>query len=372
MNRPAKLPKLPPVWLVKGVNLFRNALLSLNRRLFPGNVVLYEQFQNFWLLPSLYVAASLDIAGALKNGPKSVAEIAKEVGADSAALYRVLRALSSQGIFRELKERHFRLTPMATGLLDTPGSLRHTLLHHLGPVNWNLMSNLMVAVKSGNDPFADRYGLPIYDYLQQHPEEYVLFDRSMSNLSDLGLAPVLNSYDFTPYKTIVDLGGGEGFLLANIITRIPAARGILFDLPEAVVKTMKMLAAFDVSSRVEIRTGDFFSGIPAEGDLYILKNIIHNWNDEDCIRMLKVVSQAIKPEARILIIDMVVETVNTPSLAPLLDIQMLACMQGGKERTRKEFESLLSRSGFRINRIIRTIAPICLIEAMPITLPGHA
>jgi hypothetical protein len=364
-------PKLPPVWLVRGLNLLRNALLKVHKKLFPGNVVLYEQFQIFWLLPSLYVAAKLDVAGVLKNGPKTVEVIAQHTGSDPGALYRIFRALSSQGIFKELKDGRFGLNSISRGLLDEPGSLRYTILHHLGPVNWNLMSNLMVAVQTGKDPFADLYGMPIYNYLQQHPEEYAVFDRSMSNLSDLGLEPVLSSYDFGKYPVIVDIGGGEGFLLANILARYDAVSGILFDLPEAVIKASSLLNSLNVEQRCIVFTGDFFSAIIPEGELYILKNIIHNWNDDDCVRMLTNIRRSMKPGAKILIIDMLVQTINTPALAPLLDIQMLACMHGGKERSKAEFEKLLDQSGFRVNRFIPTIAPISLIEAQPLNSPHH-
>ncbi len=364
-------PKIPPVWLVRGLNLFRNALLKANRKLFPGNVVLYEQFQSFWLLPALYVAAKLDVAGILKNGPETVETIAQQTESDPESLYRILRALSSQGIFKEIKDRRFALNSISRGLLDEPGSLRYAILHHLGPVNWNLMSNLMVAAQTGNDPFADKYGIPVYNYLQQHPEEYAVFDRSMSNLSELGLAPVLTAYNFGKYPVIVDIGGGEGFLLAHVLIHYDAPVGILFDLPEAVIKAPALLNSKNAAQRCTIITGDFFSATIPTGDLYIMKNIIHNWNDDDCVRMLSNIRRSMTPGAKILIIDMIVQTINTPALAPLLDIQMLACMHGGRERTREEFQKLLEQSGFKINRIIPTIAPISLIEAEPANPQHH-
>lgn len=366
MKRPEKLPALPPVWLVKSINVFRNALLTLNRRMFPGNVVLYEQFQYFWMLPSLYVTAKLDVAGFLQNGPETVENIAKHVGAHADSLRRILRALASQGIFKEMKDGRFRMTPMSAGLLDKPGSLRYAILHHLGPVNWNLMSNLLYAAKTGDDPFTNKYGVPIYDYLQKHPEEFAVFDKSMSNLSDLGLAPILNGYDFSRFKTIVDLGGGEGFLLARIMNQCPASKGILFDLPEAVVKAPALLEFHHALDQIEIVTGNLYTEIPANGDLYILKNVVHNWSDEDFTRMFKNLRKYINPNARVLIIEMVVRKFNSPSLPLLLDIQMLACMQGGRERSRTEFENICNRAGFRVTRIVETIAPLSLIEVQPL------
>jgi len=367
----ANLPKLPPVWLVKTLNRFRSFLLKLNKHLFPGNVVLYEQFQYFWLLPSLYVAAKLNVAEVLKDKPLAADDLARKVGADPDSIYRVMRALSSQGIFHERRDGRFQLNSISRGLLDTPGSMRYALLHHLGPVNWNLMSNLIYGVTTGKDSFANRYGMPIYDYLKQHPAEYALFDSSMTNLSDLGLAPVLKAYDFSASGMMVDLGGGEGFLLANILHHYPLTRGILFDLPEAVEAAQLIFKEYGVTERAEIRTGDFFSAIPGDGDLYILKNIIHNWNDEDCISVLENIRHSLKPHARILVIEMIIQNRNAPSLAPLLDIQMLACMNGGRERTPAEFSRLFDLAGFTITRIIPTIAPISLIEAQPKTQRVH-
>lgn len=354
---------LPPTWLINTINGFRTFLIRLNRRTFPGNVVLYEQFQYFWLLPSLYVAAKLDIATLLKERPLTAEEIASRINADPPNVSRIMRALSSQGIFKQNRNGRFELNGMAKGLLDEPGSLRHMILHHLGPINWNLMSNLEYAVRTGKDAFTDKYGKPIYDYLQDQPDENSLFDKSMSDLSDLGLNPILGTYDFSQYGVIADIGGGEGFLLANILHRNTGSRGILFDTPKSLEKAPAMLLEHHVADRTTIMPGDFFDSIPGSADLYILKHIIHNWRDEKAVGLLKNIHQAIGPKSVLLIIEMVVPEGNEPSLSKLLDIQMMACMDGGKERTASEFKALLQNAGFTVNRIVPTIAPICLVEA---------
>ena len=363
MQKPSTVQKLPPVWLIKAINVFRTFLIQLNRKLFPGNVVLYEQFQNFWLLPSIYVAAKLDIATLLKNKPLTAREISERLNVDTSNVLRILRALSSQGIFKETRDGRFVLNGMAKGLLDEQGSLRYMILHHLGPVNWNLMSNLEYAVRSGNNSFTDKYGTEIYEFLKDHPMENALFDKSMSNLSDLGLAPILNAFDFSKFPVITDIGGGEGFLLANILHNNPGCKGILFDTPEALEKAPEMLARHQVENRSEIVSGNFFNSVPGSGNLYILKNIIHNWADEQSVELLKNIHHVIEPDGLLLIIEMVVQSGNMPSLAKLLDIQMMATMPGGKERTGKEYQTLLKNSGFTFRRIIPTIAPISLIVA---------
>ena len=363
MTERSKDQKLPPVWLVKAINCFRTSLLFLNRKLFPGKVVLYEQFQYLWLLPSLYVAAKLDIAGCLNDSPMTSEEIAGRVSAHPPYIFRLLRALSSQGIFKQNPDGRFAINALAKGLLDEPGSLRHMILHHLGPVNWNLMGNLEYAIRTGNDAFSDKYGKGIYDYLRDHPDESVLFDKSMSDLSSLGLAPIIKAYNFSGYPVIADLGGGEGFLLANILWKNPGCKGILYDLPEALEKANDMLCRYRVQDRVQVVPGDFFKSVPADADLYLLKNVIHNWSDEQSSVLLSNINKVIGQNARLILIEMVIPAGNRPSLGKLIDIQMMATLKGAKERTGTEYRSLLEKSGFTLLGIIPTIAPICLIEA---------
>ena len=363
MMKKGSATKLPPAWLINTINHFRTFLIRLNRNMFPGNVVLYEQFQYFWLLPSLYVAAKLDIAALLENHPMTAGEIAERVGADSANMARLMRALSSQGVFRQQRDGRYALNAIGSALLDQPGSLRNMLLHLLGPVNWNLMSNMEYAVMTGKDPFSEKYGKGLYEFLNDHPDEGTLFDKSMTSHSDLGLAPILKAYDFPVTAEIADIGGGEGYLLANILQRNPGCRGILFDRAEALEKAPDMLAAYQVEDRVKVIPGDFFDSVPCPADIFLLKNIIHNWDDEKSAVILGNVRQGMKPDGKILIIEMVVPMSNGPSMAKLLDIQMMLTMTGGRERTADEYRVLLEKAGFSMTRIIPTIAPICLVEA---------
>jgi hypothetical protein len=364
MRGSSTVQKLPPVWLIKTIESFRTLLLKLNKKLFPGNVVLYEQFQYFWLLPALYTAAKLDIATQLKEKPLAPPEIAKRLNLDATNVSRLMRALASQGIFKMSKNGSYALNAMSKPLLDdAPGSLRFMILHHLGPVNWNLMSNLDFAVQTGKDPFREKYKLGIYDFLKDHPKEYVLFDKSMSNLSELGLAPILSSYSFAKFPVIADIGGGEGYLLANILKINPGLKGILFDKPEGLEKANEMLVSHGVADRTTILPGDFFKTAPSGANLYMMKNIIHNWSDDDCVTILSVIAQNMPQNSRLLIIEMVVPEGDKSSLSKLLDIQMMATMEGGRERTAQELKTVLSLAGFSVSTIIPTISPICLIEA---------
>lgn len=363
MQKPDPPAKIPPIWLIRSIEALRSSLVKLNRMLFPGNVVLYEQFRNLWILPALYVAAKFDIASLLQGQPLLPAEIAGRLGTDPENTLRIMRALSGQGIFKRTRDGRYALNRMSRGLLNGPGSLRHMIIHHLGPVNWSAVGNIEFAVRTGKDPFEAIYGKGIYEYLKEDVQESERFDRSMSDLSDLGLAPTLNAYDFFRFKRIADIGGGEGSLLAGILQRCPRSKGILFDSPGALTKAPGLYENLHLSDRVTIVPGDFFQAVPSSCDLYILKNIIHNWNDEDANRLLGRIYDNSAPGAVTIIIEMVVPEGNVPSLAALLDIQMMATMAGGRERTAPEYREMLEKSGFTLTRIIPTIAPFSLIEA---------
>jgi len=354
---------LPPVWLIRFISAIRIFLLDITKRMFPGNVVLYEQFQNFWLLQALYVAAQLNIAEILRNGPKPIDELAQLTNTHKDSLYRLMRALASQGIFREKPDATFRLSTMARALMENQGSMRNVIIHHLGGVNWNVLGNLIHTIKTGENVFVKMNGMPVYDYLNQHPSEFESFDRSMSELSNLSLDPILKAYNFSRVKKIADIGGGEGSFLAGILNKYPKLTGILIDQPKALEKASLNLEKCGVLNRVDIITADFFTTIPPGAQTYILKNVLHNWCDEDCIKILKQICLVLPADGSVIIIEMVIPGRNKSSASKLLDLQMLATMEGGKERTKQEFTSLLQRSGLIANRFVHTISPLCIIEA---------
>ncbi len=362
MNEEIKFRSLPPVWFISILNAFRRFLLSLNKRLFPANVVLYEHFQYFWLLPCLKVAAELDIAGILKDAPKTIKELSGITNTDEESLFRILRALSGNGIFRQLKSGQFINSPMSKALIDGNGSLRYMVLHHLGKVNWGAFSELSHTVRTKENAFLKIHQKNIYDYLAENEEESSLFDHSMTNLSILAVEPILSAYDFSSVKTIADIGGGEGLLLSAVLYKHRHASGILFDLPEALINAGPVFDKYNVRKRISVTPGSFFDVAPVGCDLYLLKNIIHNWSDKDCIRILSNIRNILPLHGKILVIEMIVKNDNHPSFGKLLDIQMMVTMQDGKERTREEFDSIVSAAGLKIRRIIPTIAPFSIIE----------
>ena len=354
---------LPPYCSVLLVRAIRNVLSWLHRRMFPASVVLYELFQHFYLLPPLYVAAELDLATLMAKGPKKLDDLARQTGTNADALYRVLRALASYGIFKETSGKVFRLTPLTKPLLTGKGSIRHMILQHLGSENWLALGNLMHTVKTGVNAFEHVHGLPIYQYLDEHPDHYAVFERSMADLSDLGISPVLQRYSFHSFQTIADIGGGEGSLLCGILKRNPSARGIIFDVSSALSKTNDKIISSRLTERMKVIPGDFFQSVPVIADAYLLKNILHNWDDTSCLIILRNLRMVMGSHAKLIIIEMILPPDNAFSTAKLIDIQMLATMPGGRERTLEEYRSLLHTAGLRLLRTVDTIAPISIMEA---------
>ena len=350
--------------MVKALGGFRNFLLKLYRRLFPGSVVLYEQLQSFWLLQPLYIAADLNIAEYLKEMPMGVEELAAKTKTRPEVLYRVLRALASEGIFRELPGRKFKLNGTARALLEGDSSMRHVIIHHLGPVNWSANGNLMHTVKTGENAFKGLFGMDIYPFLQEHGENLQRFERSMSELSELGLYPVLSRYDFSKCKTVADIGGGIGFLLSKILEKYPLLEGRLFELPENAVKAEEFIESCSLGGRMSFIPGSFLEAFRLEADIYLMKNVLHNWDDEQCVRILENLKVSMAKDAKLLVMEMIVPGPGIASYAKMIDIQMLSAMPGGKERTAGEFTILFQKSGFSLKRIIPTIAPLSILEAV--------
>jgi hypothetical protein len=359
-----QIRKLPPVLFIRVLNSFRSGLLWLHRKTFPSNVVLYERFSALWLLPALRVAAEMDIAGILAEGPKSIGELAARTGSHGDSLFRLMRALASQDIFRKRKDGLFVNTPISKALIDGKGSLRYMIMQHAGTLNWSALNELSYSIRTGKPAFTKIYGKRLYDYISENLNDSNLFERSMTNLAEIAVEPVLSAVNFRKYSVIADIGGGDGFLLASILYKTPNARGILFDLPAGMKESGKILQQFGVSERVQVIPGNFLETSPAGADAYLLKNVLHNWGTSDCIRILEKIRNVMPDHARILILEMILDEGNKTSFGKMIDLQMLAFFEDGKERTRMEFETLLHQAGLKINRIIPTIAPLSVIEAV--------
>jgi PPOX class F420-dependent enzyme/OxyR family protein len=326
---------------------------------------LYQMIIGGRLAQAVYVAAWLQIADHLADGRKTAADLAARCGAHAGALYRLLRALASLGVFAEDADGSYRLTPSAQFLRsDVTGSLRMAALHFGDPFWWRTMGDLLYCVQTGRTATEHLYGMDEWEYLALHPETAEVFNDAMTANSLRQIPAILEAYDFSDIDTLVDIAGGHGALLAAILHAYPAMRGILFDLPSVVRGAEPMLQEARVADRCEIAGGDMFKAVPEGGDAYLLKLILHDWDDERAARILGNLRRTMSESARLLLIEHVIEPGNAPQHGKLLDLAMLM-NQGGRERTADEWKDLLERAGFRLSRVLPTRAQVNVIEATP-------
>ncbi len=332
----------------------------------PPPVVAMSQMiaGSVFLSRALYVAAELGVADQLAEGPRSVAALAEACNAHAPALGRVLRALASVGVFAEDEQGHFGLTPMGETLRSgTTGSLRALAQFYGAPWHADVWNSLLHGVQTGETPIVHATGQSVFEYFMSHHEQFALFDRAMTSFSVAEADAVVAGYDFSGISRLVDIGGGHGYLLGSVLRKEPALRGVLFDLPPVVDGAHALLDRFGVADRCELVAGDFFQSVPAGGDAYLLKNIIHDFADEPAAAILRSIRRAMRPNARLLIVQEVLPAGNAPSPGKLLDMQML--LIGGRERNQADYRALLESAGFQLARIVQLPAPLHVIEAMP-------
>jgi hypothetical protein len=321
----------------------------------------------FWQSQLIFVVAKLGVADALCAGPLTAEAIAERVGAHGPYLKRVLRALASVGVFACDGRGRFRLTPMAHTLRsDHPGSLRKIALMLVDDYNWQAWSALEHGVRTGHSPFEHIHGMPAFPYMERHPVKEQAFAASMASISTVEDEAVSRAYAFGRVHRLVDVGGAHGHLLTTILRNYAKLRGVLFDQPQVVEAAAHtgFITAADVRDRCQTAGGDFFAGVPEGADAYVLKYIIHDWDDEKCVRILENCRKAMSVDGRVLVIEHVVSGGNQHDWSKLLDINMMV-VPGGSERTRDEFRELFTGAGLRLKRVIATRSPLTILEAVP-------
>ncbi|MFJ4655938.1 methyltransferase [Nocardia sp. NPDC088792] len=358
-------PKIPPLPLVRAVDRIRSLLVTALRRTAPAPLALLDIVQGGFLMQALSAAAELGVADALAEAPLRLDELADRVGARPDALARLLRPLLAEGIFARHGDR-YRLTSLAEPLRsDVPVSIRGILRLYGSSEHRAVWSRLAEAVRTG-DPAAEHvFGMPLFDYTRKNREFGDLFDGAQTSASELTLVPTLAAYDFAQYGTLVDIAGGHGRLLTEILTRAPRSRGILFDMPEVVAPVPQRLQERGLAERCTVAGGSFFESVPTGGDAYILKHVLHDWYDADAARILRTVRAAMSDSARLLLIEMVLPPDNRRQVGKLIDLEMLVVV-GGRERTEEDFRNLLSANGFELIRRVETAGPDNILEARPI------
>lgn len=331
----------------------------------PPPAVLIQLMTGYWVSQALYIAAKLGIADQLAAGPVAYEELAAATGSHAPSLYRVLRALASVGVFTEARPGAFALTPLAALLRsEIPGSMRALGIMYVEE-QYRAWGDLIHSVRTGQPAFEHRYGMPVFDYFAQHAEPARIFNEAMGGWTNQVAGAVVGTFDFSPFGTIVDVGGGHGALLASILTQHPAARGILFDLPHVVTGAGDVLAAAGVANRCERVGGDFFAAIPAGADAYILAQILHDWDDERCLAILAQCRRAIPDHGKLLVVELVLPAGEEPFFGKWLDLHMLV-MAGGRERTAAEYDALFRAAGFALARVVPTAPGPSVVEAIPI------
>jgi hypothetical protein len=325
----------------------------------PLPLQLMQMIDGYWVSQAIHVAAKLGLADHLTDGSQSSEALSQQVEASPQALYRLMRACASFGLFTEVETGSFALTRLGDLLrTDAQGSLRDRAIAVVAPGHWLPWGKLDQAVRSGKPTFRDACGMELWEYYAQNSDEGMHFAKTMGRLSAWVAQDVVSHYDVSQFKKIVDVGGSQGVLLNALLQAAPAAQGILFDLPHVIDDAPNL-------DRIEAVSGDFFQEVPSGGDLYLLKHVLHDWDDERCMALLRNIHRVAKKQSRLLVIEMLVPQQPEPSPVYYLDLTMLALVEG-RERTQQEFEALLSGAGFEVQHVIPTPSLISIIEAIRI------
>ena len=316
----------------------------------------------YWLSQSIYAAAKFNIADHLQAGPRSIDELAATTGTNVDALYRLLRALASVGIFAESEGQTFSLTPLAEPLQsNVPGSKRALALMS-GDEQFRAWAEIEYSIQTGNVAFDKVFGKPIFDYLGEHPDKARIFDAAMVGIHGRESNPILDSYDFSSMKVVADIGGGNGSQISALLKKHKSLQGILFDLPHVIERAKPRLEAEGLADRCQLVSGSFFESIPPGADAYLMRHIIHDWDEAKTHTILRHCHQAMSATSKLLIIESVIPPGNQPFGGKFLDLVMLL-IPGGKERTALEYQALLNHSGFHLSSIIPTTTEVSIIEA---------
>jgi SAM-dependent methyltransferase len=331
----------------------------------PPHVALLQMMTGYWVSQSIYVAAKLGIADLLGGGPRHYESLAGATQTHAPSLYRLLRALASVGVFRETEPGCFDVTPTAALLQSTNAESMRALAVMYCEEQYRAWSDMLTSVQTGQTAFERVFGTTYFTHLAQHPESNETFNQAMTGWSAQLDHAVLAAYDFSRFATVVDVGGGYGRLLTSILHAHPVARGVLFDQPHVIAGASELLRAAGLDGRCELVGGDFFVEVPRNGDAYILSQIVHDWNDDRSVAILKTCRRAIAPTGRLLLVEMVIATGNNPDFGKFLDLHMLALV-GGRERTQSEYRDLLAEAGFQVTRVVPTAAGASIVEAVPV------
>ena len=327
---------------------------------------LLQMILGYQISQCLHVVAKLGIADLLMTGPKSVGELAAATGTEPTALGRLLRALTCHGVFTSDERKQFSLNPPAMLLCSrAPHTLRSAAVYWGERWMWEPWGHLAHSLRAGSPAFDDVHGARFFDFLERVPQAASVFNAFISDGLYARRSAVVNAYDFSQAGVIMDVGGNQGAQLVEILKANPAARGILFDRPYVIEGARGRFREAGIIDRCAVIAGDFFDGVPCGADIYLLSQVIHDWNDGPALNILCNCRRAMGPRAKLLLVEHVLNPLNTQRATALLDLTMLVIV-GGKERTVDEYGSLLDSAGFSLSRMLPTASPFCIIEGVPI------
>jgi len=333
-------------WTSDGVNNNQKASLQM-----------LNMITGFWTPCCIAVAANLNIADLLAAKPKTIEELSIEAHCNAGALYRLMRALCSIGVFTENNKHEFELTSIGNTLRsDVQGSLKAYAIAQLSE-HYAAWGNLIYSVKTGGIAFDNLYGMDVWKYFDANPEQGKNFGKAMSGLTESSVQSILQEYPFSTHNTIVDIGGGNGGLLTTILTHSTSVKGIIYDEVYMELEANERIKNMQLAERCIFEKGSFFESVPADADCYIMKKILHDWNDEQCVAILKNVHRAMKPESKLLIIEAIILEGNGYDMGKFFDINMLA-ITGGRERTEKEWKQLLIKADLKVMNVLKTSSPM--------------
>jgi hypothetical protein len=325
--------------------------------------IMSQMQSGYWISQSLYAAAKLGLADLIDTGPKRPAELAQATGTLAGPLYRLLRALASVGVFREQPDGTFVHTPLSALLRSGPGGQR-ALAIMMGEEHYRAWGELLYSLRTGKPSFDHLFGKPIFDYLAEHPEQARTFDDAMTGVHGAETRLMLDAYDFSKFGTLVDVGGGNGSLLCEVLQRHPSLKGVLFDRADVVENARANLRRAELEQRCTAVAGSFFESVPEGGDAYLMRHIIHDWDDAQALTILRNCRRAMKPRAKLLLVESVIPSGNDPFFGKLLDLTMLV-LPGGQERTEAEYRRLFEAAGFRLARVVPTAQEVSVLEGEP-------
>jgi ubiquinone/menaquinone biosynthesis C-methylase UbiE len=315
----------------------------------------------YWISQAIYAAAKFGIADHLQDGPKTVGELAAATSTNPDALYRLLRALASVGIFAEGESRRFSLTPLAEPLRSDIAGSKRALTLMSGDEQFRAWAEIDYSLRTGKMAFDKVFGKPVFDYLAEHPDKARIFDAAMVGIHGRESNAVVNAYDFSGIGIVADIGGGNGSQMTEILQKHNRMKGILFDLPHVIDRAKERMQASGLLDRCQLVAGSFFEDVPEGADAYFLRHIIHDWDDGKCMTILRHCHRAMRPASTLLVIESVIPPGNEPFHGKFLDLVMLL-IPGGKERTESEYRTLFERAGFELTRIVPTGTEVSIVE----------